>query len=145
MAKGEHIKVKRLGGLYTHHGIDLGDGTVVHYSGEPLRHKDARVCRVPEEEFLQGGEKLIVAYAGELRPSGEVAEVALSLLDEQRYDLWLNNCEHFASYCKTGQRKSSQVRRLVKGAAIGVAVAGTLAVTALRHRLQKERAERVDL
>jgi hypothetical protein len=24
MARGDHVKVKRMGGLYTHHGIDVG-------------------------------------------------------------------------------------------------------------------------
>lgn len=44
MARGDHVKVKRMGGLYTHHGIDLGDGRVIHYSGEVGRKKDAAVC-----------------------------------------------------------------------------------------------------
>lgn len=29
--KGDHLKSSR--GLYTHHGIYVGDGNVIHYSG----------------------------------------------------------------------------------------------------------------
>lgn len=32
-------------------------------------------------------------------------------LGEERYNLMLNNCEHFAVWCKTGQHRSSQVDR----------------------------------
>jgi Lecithin retinol acyltransferase len=35
MAKGDHIKVS--GGGYEHHGIDVGDGEVVYFNGEPKR------------------------------------------------------------------------------------------------------------
>lgn len=35
MQKGDHLYVSR--GLYTHHGIDCGDGTVIHYrEGESI-------------------------------------------------------------------------------------------------------------
>lgn len=34
------------GAIYTHHGIDLGDGTVIHFSGGPDKSKmTACVCR----------------------------------------------------------------------------------------------------
>ncbi|MFN3326267.1 MAG: lecithin retinol acyltransferase family protein [Bryobacteraceae bacterium] len=32
MARSDHIFCRRFG--YTHHGIDAGDGTVTHYTGE---------------------------------------------------------------------------------------------------------------
>ncbi len=44
MARGDHIRVYRT--LYWHHGIDAGDGTVIHLSGEPGRSRTARVQRV---------------------------------------------------------------------------------------------------
>jgi hypothetical protein len=33
MAKADHVYVRRTG--YTHHGIDMGDGTVIHCMGAP--------------------------------------------------------------------------------------------------------------
>jgi hypothetical protein len=34
---------------------------------------------------------------------------AESRLGEQRYDLFFNNCEHFATWCKTGRSESAQL------------------------------------
>lgn len=41
-------------------------------------------------------------------PAEIVLERARSRLDESDYDLLRNNCEHFAVWCKTGIRQSSQ-------------------------------------
>ena len=125
MARGDHIKVRRKNGLYTHHGIDMGDGTVIHFSGEPFRQDEASICRVTLAEFLAGGRSVVVLHRGtELTPD-EVVAAAEAALVRQRYCLWRNNCEHFATECKTGRRRSSQVRRALHIAAgsAGAAVA----------------------
>lgn len=124
MAAGDHIKVRRAGGLYTHHGIDMGDGTVVHFSGEPLRMKDAVVCRIEMADFLQGGQARVVDHGGAALPAEAVMKNAGAMLGMRDYHPIFNNCEHFASYCKTGLRESRQVRRAAKAAA-------AVAVTAL--------------
>ena len=31
MSAADHVQVPRHHGLFMHHGIDLGDGTIVHY------------------------------------------------------------------------------------------------------------------
>lgn len=46
--------------------------------------------------------------------SQETVERALSKVGEAKYDLVLNNCEHFAIWCKTGVSESYQVKRVVK-------------------------------
>lgn len=125
MARGDHIKVRRSSGLYSHHGIDMGDGTVIHFSGEPFRRDEASICRVPLAEFLAGGRRIVVRHRGtELAPD-EVAAAAEAALARQKYCLWRNNCEHFATWCKTGRRHSKQVRRALQVAAgsAGAAVA----------------------
>ena len=38
---------------------------------------------------------------------------ALSRLGEDKYSLVLNNCEHFAIWCKTGVSESLQVDRVI--------------------------------
>ena len=139
MARGDHIRVRRLGGLYWHHGIDLGDGTVVHYSGEPLNTRAACVCRVPLEAFLDGGELEVVAYPQDLRAAEAVVADALARLGERRYGVWWNNCEHFATHCKTGRRASGQVRRAAALASTGMAVTGSLAIGLLRWQLRRKR------
>lgn len=120
MAKGDHIRVRRMRGLYYHHGIDLGDGTVIHFSGEPLNRKTAKVARVAEEEFLSGERKETVDYdisESVLTPQ-ETVRLAEEQLDSEGYHLFQNNCEHFATYCKTGRKKSPQIQSLKKKAAV---------------------------
>jgi hypothetical protein len=138
MAVGDHIKVRRLGGLYTHHGIDLGDGDVVHLSGEPLHRKSARVCRVTMEAFLKGEKALVVRHRGKVRDPEDVVATALEHLGEAGYDVWNNNCEHFAWFCKTGHKKSPQVKRALKTAA-SVAAAGIVVATAVGVKIMKAR------
>lgn len=53
MGRADHIYVSR--GIYTHHGIDAGDGTVIHFSGEPKGNRDADIKRSTLTEFLSGG------------------------------------------------------------------------------------------
>lgn len=121
MAAGDHIRVRRWGGLYCHHGIDMGDGTVVHFSGEPLSRKPASVCRESMEIFLQGGIEEVVAYSEDmvLRVPEETVRIAEAMLGAVDYDPLLNNCEHFACFCKTGVRRSRQVRKMIQAAATG--------------------------
>ncbi|NLO33506.1 MAG: lecithin retinol acyltransferase family protein [Candidatus Hydrogenedentes bacterium] len=135
MAKGDHIRVKRMGALYYHHGIDMGDGTIIHFSGELFDDENAEVIRTPEEEFLEGNEKRIVSYEDrdDLLPIKETLKRAKANLGNKGYDLFFNNCEHFATYCKTGKKESRQVRKaattavttaLVAMVAVGLFIAG---------------------
>lgn len=43
----------------------------------------------------------------------ETMERALSRVGEDKYNLLLNNCEHFAVWCKTGVSESYQVKRAI--------------------------------
>lgn len=135
MARGDHIKVRRRSGLYSHHGIDMGDGTVIHFSGEPFSRNKASICRVTLAEFLVGGRMVVVRYRGTQLAPDVVAAAAEAALARQKYCLWRNNCEHFATWCKTGQRRSRQVRRALRIAAgsAGAAVAVLLPLLALRR------------
>ena len=143
MAQGDHIKVARAHGLYSHHGIDMGDGTVVHFAGEPIQKRRARVCRVPIEEFLRGGTPKVVVYPEEERSPDEIVETALAQLDAQDYDLWRNNCEHFACYCVTGKRQSKQISRLLRAASTvavtAVLVGGGVVISTWRRRRRGHR------
>ncbi len=131
MARGDHIKTRRAGGLYTHHGIDMGDGTVVHFSGDPVNYRDACVCRVAMEAFLQGGTAILVEHREPVLSPEETVRIAESMIGGRRYHPLTNNCEHLTTYCKTGRRDSAQARRFIKAAitagitalAVGVHVA----------------------
>ena len=93
MAKGDHIFIKRK--FYTHHGIDCGDGTVIHYNGNPYQKMNAQICREPIEKFGPSDRIEIKKYGVRLSPE-ETIERAKSRIGEKRYHLIRNNCEHFA-------------------------------------------------
>lgn len=97
---GDHLRLDR--GVYTHHGIYVGDGKVVHYSQgydkiPEIREVDfkdfagmSKVYVVPEEESpLRFTPK-------------EAVERAYSRLGEKNYNLIYNNCENFVRWCRAG-------------------------------------------
>jgi hypothetical protein len=107
MARGDHIYVHRLG--FTHHGIDLGDGTVVHYSGELFEKSDAVIRQTSYDNFARGASVQIRPYGVAEAPE-VVVDRAMSRVGENRYNCIFNNCEHFATWCKTGHHRSEQVK-----------------------------------
>ena len=54
------------------------------------------------------GKLSIVKHATE-RPTEEVISRAYSRLEERKYNLATNNCEHFATWCKTEEKVTPQV------------------------------------
>lgn len=106
MARADHIKVKRFcyGIWYWHHGIDLGDGTVVHFTGEPMRKKNARIRRTSMFLFLRKGKKIVCKYSHCYKPD-RIVRTALKCIEKSGYRLFSGNCEHFARYCKTREKK----------------------------------------
>lgn len=103
MARGDHIYINDFNFIsYTHHGIDCGDGTVIHYTQEG-------VCRVSVYEFSQG-KKINTWIYDDCDHPNLVMLRAESRLGERDYHLLLNNCEHFVNWCKTGITESEQVK-----------------------------------
>ena len=102
LAAADHLEVPRQHGLFNHHGIDLGDGTVAHYL------EGREILRSPLEEFSQGQPLKVISHV-EASPVGVTLRRAMGRLGEQDYNLLFNNCEHFATWCKTGRHRSEQV------------------------------------
>jgi hypothetical protein len=102
LAAADHLEVPRQHGLFNHHGIDLGDGTVAHYL------EGREILRSPLAEFSQGQPLRVISHA-EASPVGVTLRRAMGRLGEQDYNLLFNNCEHFATWCKTGRHRSEQV------------------------------------
>lgn len=108
MARGDQIYVMRefinLEGLYEHHGIDCGDGSVIHY-----RKPSETIERTSITTFTLGKTVYIRNY-----PTSFVADVVVrraeSRLGERQYNLLFNNCEHFANWCKIGVSESKQIK-----------------------------------
>ena len=108
---GAHLVTPRRG--YTHHGIYVGAGQVVHYEGLSSSLRRGRVAKVSLAEFAHGHpvrmhDEADVAYSGI-----EVVARACSRLGEDAYDVLRNNCEHFCSWCLIGAARSPQVERLL--------------------------------
>ena len=109
MSAGDHLQVPRQHGLFNHHGIDLGDGSVAHYL------EGREILRSSLEEFTQGNEPCIINHDQE-SSTGVTLRRAMSRIGEQDYNLLFNNCEHFATWCKTGRHRSSQIDSAIERA-----------------------------
>ena len=106
MAAADHLQVPRQHGLFLHHGIDLGDGTVAHYL------EGREILRSALDDFSQGQPVSVVPHT-ECSPQGVTLRRAMSRIGEQNYNLLFNNCEHFATWCKTGRHHSAQVNSVI--------------------------------
>jgi len=111
MARADHIFVSH--GIYTHHGIDFGDGSVVH-----LSRASGKICQVSLGDFVLGRRLHSRLWATGDEPD-LVLERATSRLGEPGYNLCYRNCEHFASWCKSGLAHSLQVRFIERRVAAG--------------------------
>ena len=119
MAAADHLQVPRQHGLFQHHGIDLGDGTVAHYL------EGRQILRSPLEEFSRGLPISVVPYAANAcSPAGITLRRAMGRLGEQNYNLLFNNCEHFAHWCKTGRHRSAQVEDWLQTSSLGAMAVG---------------------
>jgi hypothetical protein len=129
MSMGQHIRARRPAGWVAagmlHHGIDLGDSTVMHFTG--ANTKTAMVVRTSILLFESECPSEIVDYdlirrlppawfGGEYivysnlvcRPPEEVVTYSLLSQGVTGYHPYLNNCEHFATCMMTGTRFSLQ-------------------------------------
>lgn len=113
MVLGDQIYVYRnlynLEQVYEHHGIDCGDNTVIHY-----RKPSEIIERTSWETFSKGNRVYIKEYArGFCYLPHLVVTRAQERLGENQYNLFFNNCEHFATWCKTGINHSKQISELI--------------------------------
>ena len=122
--RGNHVYYNC--GAYSHHGIDCGDGTVIHYT-----KSQGNISRISWADVASGMTVFVKEY-GQCDTPDIVVWRAESRLGENAYDVFDNNCEHFATWCKTGIHASEQVKNAgavgVKASRSGAAVAGSLGV-----------------
>jgi hypothetical protein len=137
MAVGERLEVRRwLAGstlAYWHHGIDMGDGTVVHARPDDFRNPFAggSVVRTSLEEFADGQPVRTTAEPPAVFSPAEVARRAAAHVGRQGYCPVVANCEHFANWCATGERRSRQVEAVVRRV-VTVAATVVAGIVALR-------------
>uniref|UniRef100_A0A7S1SSF9 LRAT domain-containing protein n=1 Tax=Tetraselmis chuii TaxID=63592 RepID=A0A7S1SSF9_9CHLO len=143
--RARHVRVQRhfLGfEPFYHHGVDLGDGRVAHYCKDPGEESDiekqggsygrARVRITSMERFrlFSDGEVDEVLHV-DAADAVQVRERVMSLLGRQGYNVVFSNCEHFATYCFSGDFRSSQVEEVFAGLA------------ALQHRTASAATEKL--
>lgn len=111
--KADHIFVIRPG--YTHHGIYVGNGKVVHYA--PTDFGEVCIFETTIDEFRKWllpfdsicDTELYKLYRFKKSDSpirytsDEVVNRAYSRIWETEYNLVFNNCEHFARWCRCNQ------------------------------------------
>ena len=138
---GDHVFVDRsVFGvkLYEHHGIYVGDDMVVHYNGlargivfekscfeeilsnvVPLDKRNiAKVEMTSLEEFASGDTWQIKEHANAPFSSQDIALCAKARVGEQKYNLLINNCEHFCNECVFGEHVSEQVQNAKQNSAV---------------------------
>jgi hypothetical protein len=122
--------------LYTHHGIYVGNGRVIHYAGCARGPWRGPVEIVSLERFARGRGIWVRCDASRF-DRREVVERALSRLGERSYRILTNNCEHFCAWAMRDERRSRQVERYrAAPRAAWLAITGAVA---------REATERVDL
>ena len=118
--------------FYKHYGIYAGNGRVIHYASKNGDFgTDLRVREASLERFANDGKCLVVSFAGNCAGGKKFSPMetvcrARSRLGEKKYNLFFNNCEHFAMWCKYGTSKSVQVEKAVTAALVIGAIAITI-------------------
>jgi|ERR1700733_428599 cell wall-associated NlpC family hydrolase len=113
-----HVKVRR--GIYSHHGIYVGYGQVIHHSGWSTGiFKKGPIEKAKWKEFLNGSKPELVPYKKTLDKE-RILENAISRLGDRAYNVFADNCEHFATWCMTGIHDSNQVNAFWRHGVIGI-------------------------
>ena len=98
MAGGDGLEVeRRLAGsavVYTHHGIDLGDGTVVHARPSDFLNPfgGGSVVQTPWAEFADGRPVRVVPFRAARYTPEEIAARAASQVGRPGYCPLVHNC-----------------------------------------------------
>ena len=127
MQIGDHLVTPRMG--YTHHGLYLGNKEVIHYEGSSLGGPSGRITQVSLDEFCHGNGCTVREYPIRIYGRKESVQRAYKRLGEAQYDLLLNNCEQFVTWCVMGFAYSEQINELV---ALGIV--GKSAMASLSHQ-----------
>ena len=106
--------------LYRHYGVYVGNNRVVHFTalgrGCEINPWLAYVQETTLEAFLAGGEYTVEPCRFSTFERSVIVERARSFVGKGKgtYNLFINNCEHFAVWCATGDYHSSQVEAVAR-------------------------------
>lgn len=119
MARGDHFFVWRQqhGVPFQHHGIDVGDGTAIHFTdgrdgiAGPAGSTDDFVIQQTSMDLVtrDGRDRLhFVQHQIRFSPDA-VIDRARSRIGRQGYHVVFDNCEHFACWCVVAEDESRQI------------------------------------
>lgn len=129
---GSHLVSPRTG--YTHHGIYVGKGKVIHYSGLADGLDSGPVEETNLETFAAGNGYSVIVYKNAF-PTKRIISRARGRLGENSYSVFNNNCEHFCLWCIVGKHKSPQVDKVCwvgapsLGTVVGLGARGLVAAS----------------
>lgn len=111
---------------YAHHAIAIEEGFVIHFAQN--EDDGVRPIHITLQKFNELNEPSPIYYKDETLSSRLAARnralMALTgYVEFGKYNLVTNNCEHFATWCKTGKTKSIQVRKAFESIALIAAMA----------------------
>lgn len=120
---GDVIFVNR--GLYKHYGVYVGNDTVIHFSGGSngeLSAQKACILKTSLEKFRKDGKIQVENRQNMQEKSFSPRETVMRAMnavgsEKGKYSLIWNNCEHFANWCKYGEKRSVQVEKAAKNLA----------------------------
>nr|XP_058955540.1 uncharacterized protein LOC131782818 [Pocillopora verrucosa] len=147
---GDHISFHQMSGFYWHHAIVEGihgetdEIDVIEYSNTakeflnancspPRKLRDIELAKVVRGRYNFQSEVVYLMLHEHCFDLATVVERARSKLGEKKYSPFINNCEYFAMWCKTGESSSDQVKKtadMMKGQ-FGKAHCGALAAACL--------------
>ena len=114
---GDHIVSPRFGGVYTHHGVYIGNNKVVHCTGEikeglPACSGGSKKAYIQIDDIsrFKYGSNCYILNRVEVDNPKLFFERIRQNLGETDYSIVNNNCEHFANKITIGEPKSLQVR-----------------------------------
>jgi len=125
---GDHIKVRRAFGLYSHHGIYIGNNNVLHLTGNPKRGmpissygEGLASVRIDNLKiFENGGNSLLVnKVVNDFDKTLFLKEANELVNKDKEYNLVLHNCEHFANSMTNKQKKSKQIQHVIYASTLG--------------------------
>lgn len=98
LKRGDHIWTHC--GVFSHHGLYIGGGHVIHY-GKDHDKDHPTICQVSLDNFAEG---MPINRKDSLATHSIDAMIvrAKSRLNENSYQLIFNNCEHFVTWCRSG-------------------------------------------
>lgn len=104
---GDHLVSPR--GAYSHHGIYVGGGRVVHYLGLSDGLSKEWIGESSLDEFACENDVYVAKHSFRIHDGDESVRRAFSRLYEDEYNIVFNNCEHFVNWCIFGIGVSHQV------------------------------------